>query len=86
LRPAFIVFTDISRDGMLTGPDIEATVSLARSVSTPVIASGGVSSLEDIRALAATGVVAGVITGKAIYEGRFDVAQAVRASRSRAGA
>lgn len=78
--PAFIVYTDIFKDGMLTGPNIEAAASLARTLSTPVIASGGVGSIEDIRSLAATGVIHGVITGRAIYEGRLDVRQAVLAA------
>ncbi|HPI92641.1 MAG TPA: 1-(5-phosphoribosyl)-5-[(5-phosphoribosylamino)methylideneamino]imidazole-4-carboxamide isomerase [Deltaproteobacteria bacterium] len=79
--PAFIVYTDISRDGMLTGPNIEATTALAGEVKTPVVASGGVSSMDDIRALLAAGGLFGAIVGKAIYEGRVDVAEAVRLCR-----
>ncbi|HTT40169.1 MAG TPA: 1-(5-phosphoribosyl)-5-[(5-phosphoribosylamino)methylideneamino]imidazole-4-carboxamide isomerase [Burkholderiales bacterium] len=73
-----IIHTDISRDGMLTGLNIAATVDLARAVSVPVIASGGVSSLEDVKALcevAREGIV-GAITGRALYEGKLDFVEA----------
>lgn len=76
---AAIIYTDIARDGMLQGPNIEATKALAEAVSVPVIASGGVSNLQDIRnllAIEAAGV-AGVITGKAIYTGSLDLREAV---------
>jgi phosphoribosylformimino-5-aminoimidazole carboxamide ribotide isomerase len=76
---AAFVITDISRDGMLSGPDL---VGLARSVElapAPVIASGGVSDLADVVALAAIPGLGGIITGKALYEGRLDVADALRA-------
>jgi len=66
LGVAAIIFTDISRDGMLAGPNIEATAALADDLDVPVIASGGVSSLDDIRRLKQT-KVAGVIVGKALY-------------------
>lgn len=74
-----IVYTDISRDGMMQGPNIEATKGLAESVSIPVIASGGVSSLQDIRNLLAVerSGVTGVITGKAIYTGALNLAEAI---------
>lgn len=74
-----IIYTDISRDGMMQGPNIEATRALAESVSIPVIASGGVSSLLDIRNLMAVekSGVTGVITGKAIYTGAIRLAEAV---------
>jgi phosphoribosylformimino-5-aminoimidazole carboxamide ribotide isomerase len=75
---AFVV-TDISRDGMLMGPDVDGLVALAEATSTPVIASGGVASIDNLVALRATGVIAGVITGKAIYEGRFTVGEALAA-------
>jgi phosphoribosylformimino-5-aminoimidazole carboxamide ribotide isomerase len=74
-----IIYTDIARDGMMQGPNIEATRRLAESISIPVIASGGVSSLKDIENLIAiekSGVV-GVITGKAIYTGALDLREAV---------
>jgi phosphoribosylformimino-5-aminoimidazole carboxamide ribotide isomerase len=73
-----IVFTDISRDGMLQGINIESTVELARAIGIPVIASGGITSLKDIKALcevADEGII-GAITGRAIYEGSLDFAQA----------
>lgn len=76
---AAIIYTDIGRDGAMTGPNVEATADLARSVSIPVIASGGVSSLEDLIALRDTGVIAGAISGRALYDGAIDLAQAIRA-------
>lgn len=75
-RPGAFVVTDISRDGMLVGPDVDGLRRLASTTSVPVIASGGVSSLEDMVALRETGV-AGVIVGKALYEGRFTVEEAL---------
>jgi phosphoribosylformimino-5-aminoimidazole carboxamide ribotide isomerase len=78
LNPAFIVYTDISRDGMLTGPNIEATEKLATSVKTPIVASGGVSSIEDLIELNKIKGLFGAITGKAIYEGRLDLRQAIK--------
>jgi len=74
---AFVV-TDISRDATLVGPDLHGLARLTVSTPVPVIASGGVGSLEDLSALRAGGV-AGVIVGKAIYEGRFRVEEAVHA-------
>lgn len=73
-----ILYTDIGRDGMLTGVNLEATVKLAQSVKIPVIASGGIAGLADIEALCsveAEGVM-GAILGRALYEGRLDFAQA----------
>lgn len=69
-----IVYTDIDRDGMLTGVNIDSTVTLAQSIKIPVIASGGVHSIEDVRALCdvADEGIAGAITGRAIYEGSLD--------------
>ncbi|HXF66268.1 MAG TPA: 1-(5-phosphoribosyl)-5-[(5-phosphoribosylamino)methylideneamino]imidazole-4-carboxamide isomerase [Burkholderiales bacterium] len=69
-----IIYTDIGRDGMLTGVNIEATVALARELTVPVIASGGITSLDDIRALCRVEHegIAGAITGRAIYEGKLD--------------
>ncbi len=76
---AAIIYTDIERDGVLAGPNVEATAALADSTATPVIASGGVSSLADLRRLkAAPGRgIAGVISGRAIYEGRLDLTAAL---------
>jgi phosphoribosylformimino-5-aminoimidazole carboxamide ribotide isomerase len=73
---AAIIHTDIARDGAMVGPNVEATVALAEAVSTPVIASGGVASMDDIRALRDTGALAGVICGRALYDGRIDAAEA----------
>ena len=76
---ACAVITDISRDGMLSGPDIDGLSSAARNAPMPIIASGGVGTVDDIVALAAIPNIGGVITGKAIYEGRFTLAEALRA-------
>ena len=73
-----IIYTNVARDGVLQGPDLESTMKLAQSVSIPVIVSGGVSSLEDIKACKQARVFEGVIAGRAIYEGRFTVSEAVR--------
>jgi phosphoribosylformimino-5-aminoimidazole carboxamide ribotide isomerase len=80
---AAINFTDIHRDGMQTGPNIEATRQLAESVEIPVVASGGVSTLADIRNLIPLepfGVV-GVITGRALYAGTLDLREAIALTR-----
>lgn len=76
---ASLLFTDIGRDGLLKGVNIEATVDLARRVDIPVIASGGVKGLDDIRMLAlhSGDGIEGVITGRAIYEGKLDLATAI---------
>jgi phosphoribosylformimino-5-aminoimidazole carboxamide ribotide isomerase len=76
---ASLLFTDVGRDGMLTGCNIEATVDLARSVDIPVIASGGVKGLDDIHMLGlhAPEGIEGVITGRALYDGRLDLATAI---------
>ncbi len=73
-----IIYTDIARDGMLTGVNVAATAALARAVPIPVIASGGVASIDDIVALKADGVVAGAILGRALYDGRVDPAEALQ--------
>jgi len=80
-----IIYTDIGRDGMLAGLDLEGTVALADRLTTPVIASGGVGNLQDLLALrdAASGTrVEGVIVGRALYDGRIDPAAALRALSS----
>ena len=76
---ASLLFTDIGRDGMLKGCNIEATVDLARRTDLPVIASGGVKGLDDIRMLSlyASDGIEGVITGRALYDGRLDLAAAI---------
>ncbi|WP_108260975.1 1-(5-phosphoribosyl)-5-[(5-phosphoribosylamino)methylideneamino]imidazole-4-carboxamide isomerase [Mangrovicoccus ximenensis] len=77
---AAIIYTDINRDGAMQGPNIEATAALARAVSIPVIASGGVSSLDDLIALRDCGVTLdGAISGRALYDGALDLAQALAA-------
>jgi phosphoribosylformimino-5-aminoimidazole carboxamide ribotide isomerase len=81
-----IIYTDIGRDGMLSGINIEATVRLARAVKVPVIASGGLASLDNVRALAeyeADGI-AGAIAGRAIYEGTLDFKEAMKLARGKA--
>ena len=82
-----IVYTDIGRDGMMTGPNVAATRALAEAIRIPVIASGGITNLDDIRALcavAASGIEA-AITGRAIYEGTLDFAEGQRLADALAG-
>lgn len=74
---AAVIYTDIARDGMLSGPNVEATAALAERLKTPVIASGGVSTLDDLDRLAQTQVV-GCIVGVALYEGRFQLPEALK--------
>lgn len=73
---AAVIYTDISRDGMLTGPNVEATKQLAEHVSIPVIASGGIASLMDLKNLKSAGC-AGAIVGKALYAGSFTLPEAL---------
>ena len=75
-----IVYTDISRDGMMQGVNVDATVAMAQASSLPVIASGGVTNMDDIRGLqkVAEAGILGAITGRAIYEGELDLAEAQR--------
>jgi phosphoribosylformimino-5-aminoimidazole carboxamide ribotide isomerase len=77
---AFVI-TDIGRDGMLDGPDVDGLTAMAARVSAPLVASGGVSSLGDIEALAQISGIVGIITGKALYEGRFTVVEALEVLR-----
>ncbi len=79
-----IIYTDISRDGMMQGVNVEATANLARAIKIPVIASGGITNIDDIRALgevAHEGIM-GAITGRAIYEGTLDFAEAEKLAQS----
>lgn len=74
---AALVYTDISRDGMLEGPNLDALAEMAAAVALPVIASGGVTTLDDVRRLARLNL-AGCIIGRALYEGRLDLAEAIQ--------
>jgi phosphoribosylformimino-5-aminoimidazole carboxamide ribotide isomerase len=77
-----IVHTDIARDGMLAGPNLELSAALAEASGAEVIVSGGMSGMDDVDAAAAAGRgIAGAIIGRALYEGRIDLAEAVRRSR-----
>lgn len=76
---AAIIYTDIDRDGAMQGPNVAATAALARAVSIPVIASGGVSRLSDLIELRDSGVIAGAISGRALYDGAIDLTQALQA-------
>jgi phosphoribosylformimino-5-aminoimidazole carboxamide ribotide isomerase len=77
---AAIIYTDVSRDGMLKGLNLDATIALADAVSIPVIASGGFASLDDVRALLAPRArkLAGAIVGRALYDGRLNAAEALQ--------
>jgi phosphoribosylformimino-5-aminoimidazole carboxamide ribotide isomerase len=79
-----IVYTDIARDGMLQGLNLDATVALADSISIPVIASGGLASIGDIKAMLSprAGKLAGAIAGRALYDGRLDAAEALKLIRA----
>jgi phosphoribosylformimino-5-aminoimidazole carboxamide ribotide isomerase len=83
---AAIIYTDVSRDGMLTGLNLDATLALADAISVPVIASGGLASIEDVKALLAFRArkLAGAIAGRALYDGRLDAAEALRMMRAAA--
>ena len=78
---AAIIYTDIMRDGAMKGPNVDATAALAQAVNIPVIASGGVSSMDDLTALKATGVISGAISGRALYDGAIDLKAALQALR-----
>lgn len=79
---AALLFTDIGRDGLLKGVNVEATAALAKAQALPVIASGGVAGLDDIEALKGQLNIEGVITGRAIYDGRLDLAAAIELARA----
>lgn len=79
---AAIIYTDIDRDGAMGGPNVAETAALARAVTIPVIASGGVSRLADLIALRDTGVIAGAISGRALYDGALDLSEALAALTS----
>ncbi|SEN11252.1 1-(5-phosphoribosyl)-5-[(5-phosphoribosylamino)methylideneamino] imidazole-4-carboxamide isomerase [Paracoccus alcaliphilus] len=74
---AAIIYTDIDRDGAMGGPNVAATEALACAVSIPVIASGGVSSMADLQALHQTGIIAGAISGRALYDGALNLTEAL---------
>ncbi|NVO14356.1 MAG: 1-(5-phosphoribosyl)-5-[(5-phosphoribosylamino)methylideneamino]imidazole-4-carboxamide isomerase [Rhodoplanes sp.] len=81
---AAIVYTDVARDGMLTGLDLDGTIALAEAISTPVIASGGLASMADIETLVAPRAkkLAGAIAGRALYDGRLDARKALTIFRA----
>jgi phosphoribosylformimino-5-aminoimidazole carboxamide ribotide isomerase len=83
---AAIVYTDIARDGLLKGLNLDATIALAEAISIPVIASGGLASIDDIKALLAPRAkkLAGAIAGRALYDGRLDAAEALKLMREAA--
>jgi phosphoribosylformimino-5-aminoimidazole carboxamide ribotide isomerase len=85
---AAVIYTDIDRDGILQGLNLEATVRLARATAIPVIASGGLSSIDDIRALLRpeNAILEGAVSGRALYDGRLDAAEALALMRSSADA
>ena len=76
---AALIYTDIDRDGAMQGPNIAATEELARAVTIPVIASGGVSTLSDLIALRDTNIIAGAISGRALYDGAINLTEAIKA-------
>lgn len=79
---AAIIYTDIARDGMMSGPNVEAMAQMQRAVEVPVVASGGVTTADDVRALARHGL-AGCIIGRALYEGTLTLASALTAAAER---
>ena len=81
---AAIIFTDIARDGLLKGLNLDATIALADAISIPVIASGGLASIEDVKAMLTPRArkLAGAIAGRALYDGRLDPADALTLIRN----
>jgi phosphoribosylformimino-5-aminoimidazole carboxamide ribotide isomerase len=81
---AAVLYTDVDRDGLLTGVNVAATAALAQALTIPVIASGGVSGIGDIEALVVANEpnIAGVVVGRALYDGRIDPVAALRAANS----
>jgi phosphoribosylformimino-5-aminoimidazole carboxamide ribotide isomerase len=81
---AAIVYTDVARDGMLKGLNLDSTIALAEAVSIPVIASGGLASIDDVRSLLTPRAqkLAGAIVGRALYDGRLDAAEALKLIRT----
>jgi phosphoribosylformimino-5-aminoimidazole carboxamide ribotide isomerase len=82
---AALLYTDVSRDGMETGPNVDDTTALARAIDLPVLASGGVASIDDLKRLAAIPGVEGTVVGRALYTGAIDLRQALAALGSSAG-
>ena len=80
---AGIIYTDIARDGTLSGPNVKAVKEMVESVSIPVIAAGGASSIEDIKKLMGIKNLWGTITGKAIYSGTLDLKEAINLARKK---
>ncbi len=78
---AAIIYTDINRDGMLAGPNIERTKQLAEAINLPIIAAGGVTTIEDIQKLAETKVISAAIVGRALYEGTLNLDEAINLCR-----
>ena len=80
---AAIIYTDIERDGMLTGPNLDALSRLAQAACHPIIASGGIATLDDVRGLAKLEptIIVGALVGKALYESRFSLKEAIAAAR-----
>ena len=81
IKLAGLIYTDISRDGMMLGPNIEATLALANMTDIPVIASGGVSNLDHIKELSSSARIHGVICGRALYEEEFTLKEAMKVAR-----
>jgi phosphoribosylformimino-5-aminoimidazole carboxamide ribonucleotide (ProFAR) isomerase len=77
LKPAFVVYTDAERDGTMAGPDLEGLASVAEASGVPVVASGGVGSLADIRAIAGVPGVEGAVVGRALHDGAFTLEEAL---------